>query len=57
MGTEQTEIDALAALQPGVLDRIARDALDRFYDHDLARRTREARPSLAVMSSRSSSNR
>jgi hypothetical protein len=42
MGTEQTEIDALAALQPGTLASIARQVLDQFYDHSLAARTAEA---------------
>jgi hypothetical protein len=37
-GHEQTEIDALAALRPDVLDRIARDAVRPFYDHTLADR-------------------
>jgi hypothetical protein len=35
MGVEQTEIDALASLQPDLLRRIARDALDPFFDHSL----------------------
>ena len=35
MGWEQTEIDALATLQPGVLRRIVNDALAPFYDHTL----------------------
>ncbi len=33
-GTEQTEIDALIR-RPGELERLAREALDSFYDHDL----------------------
>jgi len=37
-GVEQTEIDALATLRPDVLTSIARDALDPFFDHGLARR-------------------
>jgi hypothetical protein len=41
-GVEQTELDALAALQPNLLRRIARDALDPFYDHTLDRRIRQA---------------
>jgi hypothetical protein len=32
---EATEIDALIALHPGVLDRLARDALSAFFDDDL----------------------
>jgi hypothetical protein len=35
MGVEQTEIDALATLQPRLLRRIAEQALDHFYDHTL----------------------
>jgi hypothetical protein len=35
MGVEQTEIDALAALDPDTLERIARDAIDCFYDRSL----------------------
>jgi hypothetical protein len=42
MGIEQTEIDALATLRPELLDRIARDALDPFYDWTLDRRVMEA---------------
>jgi hypothetical protein len=42
-GRGQTEIDALLALQPEVLEQIARDAIAPFYDADLARRAREAR--------------
>jgi hypothetical protein len=42
-GRGQTEIDALATLQPEVLVQIARDAIKPFYDADLARRAREAR--------------
>lgn len=38
MGWEQTEIDALATLQPGVLRRIVNDAVAPFYDHTLVRR-------------------
>jgi hypothetical protein len=41
-GIEQTEIDALATLRPDVLTAIARDALDPFFDHSLARRHRHA---------------
>jgi hypothetical protein len=43
MGTEQTEIDALAALQPAVLRQMAVDALSSFYDATLEQRVREAR--------------
>ena len=42
MGVEQTEIHALAALQPDVLDRMARDALSPYFDDTLARRVRAA---------------
>lgn len=41
-GVEQTEIDALASLQPDLLGRIARDALDHFYDHTLDHRVWQA---------------
>jgi hypothetical protein len=37
-GVEQTEVDALASLQPQLLSQIARQALDGFFDHTLARR-------------------
>lgn len=37
MGVEQTEVDALAT-RPGLLARIARQALDGFYDHTLGGR-------------------
>ena len=37
-GSEQTEIDALATLQPKVLTRIVRDALRPFHDHSLGGR-------------------
>jgi hypothetical protein len=43
MGTAQTEIDALAALQPEVLDRIARAAIMPFFDTTLERRVKETR--------------
>jgi hypothetical protein len=43
MGIEQTEIDALASLQPRLLRRIARAALAPFFDHALDARVREAR--------------
>ena len=42
MGVQQTEIDALASLQPGVFDALARAACDPFYDHTLRRRGRDA---------------
>jgi hypothetical protein len=42
MGHEQTEIDALAALQPEVLDAVVRDAIKPFYDATLAERTAQA---------------
>jgi hypothetical protein len=35
MGTEQTEIDALAELQPDLLRQIAHDAIAPFYDRTL----------------------
>lgn len=43
MGVEQTEIDALAELQPDLLRRMARDALRPFFDHELAGRVSAAR--------------
>jgi hypothetical protein len=43
MGVEQTKIDALAALNPRLLARIARDAITPFYDRTLAERVREAK--------------
>jgi hypothetical protein len=42
MGQEQTEIDALMALHPGELRRIAREAVAPFYDFDAADRLDEA---------------
>jgi hypothetical protein len=42
-GVEQTEIDALATLQPDLLRRIARDATKPFCDTSLDRRVSEAR--------------
>lgn len=42
MGWEQTEIDALATLRPEVLERIARAALDPFFDRTLEDRADEA---------------
>lgn len=41
-GVKQTEIDALATLRPSLLDGLVRNALDAYYDHELARRVREA---------------
>ena len=38
MGVEQTEIDALAALRPDLLQQIAVDAISPFFDATLARR-------------------
>jgi hypothetical protein len=35
MGVQQTEVDALATLQPRLLRRIAERMLDHFYDHTL----------------------
>ena len=43
MGQEQTEIDALMALHPGELRRIAREAVAPFYDFDAADRFRAAK--------------
>ena len=40
-GREQTEIDALAALRPEILDRITREALDPYFDHTLVKRAQE----------------
>lgn len=40
MGVQQTEIDALAALQPNLLSRLAADAIAPFHDSDLAWRAR-----------------
>ncbi|CAN5188487.1 hypothetical protein BH24GEM2_BH24GEM2_13840 [soil metagenome] len=42
-GVEQTEIDALATLQPHVLGQIVRDAIKGFYDAGLQRRVWRAR--------------
>ena len=44
MDREQTEIDALAALRPDVLNQIARDAITPFYDPTLARRVNRPKP-------------
>jgi hypothetical protein len=43
MGTRQTEIDALSALRPDDLARIAREAIAPFFDETLAGRTEDAR--------------
>jgi hypothetical protein len=43
MGVQQTEIDALATLQPDLLARITRDAIKPFYDVSLDRRVHGAR--------------
>jgi hypothetical protein len=42
-GLEQTEIDALATLQPDVLERLAREAVGPYFDPGLALRVSEAR--------------
>ena len=41
-GVEQTEIDALAALKPGLLRRLADEAIAPFFDETLWRRCRRA---------------
>ncbi|MBA3260916.1 MAG: hypothetical protein H0T69_00270, partial [Thermoleophilaceae bacterium] len=43
MGIQQTEIDAIATLQPELLDRLVRKAIRPFYDGGLEDRVREAR--------------
>jgi hypothetical protein len=43
MGVDQTEIDALASLRPDLLQEIARNAIDPFYDFELDRRVAAAR--------------
>ena len=43
MGVQQTEIDALAALQPDLLRQIANDAIAPFYDRTLDARVYRAR--------------
>jgi len=45
-GHEQTEIDALAALQPETLRAIAKDAIKPFWDDSLNGRTTRARDEL-----------
>lgn len=42
MGYEQVEIDALIALNPSALREIVLDALQPFFDFDLAKRTEDA---------------
>jgi hypothetical protein len=42
MGHEQTEIDAMIALHPAELRRIAQDAITPFYDPTLTQRTEQA---------------
>jgi hypothetical protein len=42
MGVEQTEIDALATLRPGLLREIAEDAIAPYFDHTLDSRVLEA---------------
>jgi hypothetical protein len=41
-GVDQTEIDALATLQPDVLKEIAREAIEPFFDRTLAARVERA---------------
>jgi hypothetical protein len=43
MGVEQTEIDALATLQPDLLDQLVRDAIAPFFDARLDRRVAQVR--------------
>ena len=42
MGVQQTEIDSIATLQPKLLRKIVRGAIDPFYDNGLARRVSDA---------------
>ena len=42
MGVQQTEIDALASLQPDLFEELARAACDPFYDHTLKPRAESA---------------
>lgn len=42
-GTGAVELDALEALQPGELERIVHSHIERYYDTDLASKTREGR--------------
>jgi hypothetical protein len=41
-GTEQTEIDALAALRPDLLEHVGRSAFEQFFDTTLAQRADDA---------------
>jgi hypothetical protein len=43
MGVEQTEIDALAALRPELLEQLAEKAVAPFFDYTLFRRCMRAR--------------
>lgn len=43
MGVEQTEVDALSALQPTLLDRLVRETIYPFVDWSLSRRVVEAK--------------
>jgi hypothetical protein len=43
MGVQQTEIDSLVTLRPGVLTQITNEVITPFYDRTLDRRVREAR--------------
>ena len=43
MGVEQTEIDALAALRPELLEQLVRQAINPFFDTSLDGRVRAAR--------------
>jgi hypothetical protein len=43
MGVTQTEIDALATLQPDVFSQIVRKSADAFFDHSLTERVNRAR--------------
>ena len=41
-GIDQVEIDSVATLHPGILERLAREAIERWYDVGLAQRVRAA---------------
>ena len=43
MGVEQTEIDAIATLQPDLLRKLTRKAIEPFFDKTLDKRVKEAR--------------
>jgi hypothetical protein len=43
MGVQQTEVDAIATLQPDLLDRLVRRAIAPYFDTSLDRRVYEAR--------------